>query len=198
MNTNLSTDSYIPLLIPHSDITALHFKGENGYLSVFNIYNEITNNNTLRDLDLFYNHNDRLIHPTDSDGVLWLGDFNQHHPMWEDDANERVFEPEEYIAPFINLLYKWDMLLALPKGIPTLQTSAGNWTRPDNVGRCNTPEDPIQRCDTVPAICPPLADHLPIITYHHHLGPPNPEVILPDNSELPNGRLEQGKRSPRT
>ena len=58
--------------------------------------------------------------------MLWLGDFNRHHPMWEDDANERLFEPEEYLAPLINLLYKWDMLLALPKGIPTLQTAASN------------------------------------------------------------------------
>ena len=53
VNTNLSTDCYIPLLIPHSDITALRFKGDNGFLSVFNIYNEITNNDTLRALDLF-------------------------------------------------------------------------------------------------------------------------------------------------
>ena len=56
------------------------------------------------------------------------------------------------------------MLLALPKGIPTLQTPAGNWTRPDNVWRSHSPEDPIQCCDTVPAIRPPLADHLPIVT----------------------------------
>ena len=164
VNTNISTDCYIPLLIPHSDITALRFKGDNRFLSVFNIYNEITNNDTLRALDLFYDHNNRVIRPTDSDGVLWLGDFNRHHPMWEDDANERLFESEEYITPLINLLYKQDMLLALPKGIPTLQMAAGNWTRPDNVWRCNTPEDPIQRCDTAPTIHPPLADHLLIIT----------------------------------
>ena len=96
--------------------------------------------------------------------------------MWEDDANERLFEPEEYLAPLINLLYKRDMLLALPKGIPTLQTAAGNWTRPNNVWRCNTPEDPIQRCDTVPAIRPPLADHLPIITI---LDLPMPRLSTP-------------------
>jgi hypothetical protein len=93
-----------------------------------------------------------------------LGDFNRHHPIWEDDNNENLFEPEDCIAPLINLLYKFDMLLALPKGKPTLQTSAGNWTRPDNVWRCNTLDDPIICCNTVPAIRPPLADHLPIIT----------------------------------
>ena len=56
------------------------------------------------------------------------------------------------------------MVMALPKGIPTLQTSAGNWTRPDGVWRNSTSADPVLRCDTVPAIRPPLADHLPIIT----------------------------------
>ena len=56
------------------------------------------------------------------------------------------------------------MLLALPKGKQMLQTSASNWTRLDNVWWCNTPDDPILCCDTVPAIHPPLADHLPIIT----------------------------------
>src|ERR1700720_3484819 len=84
--------------------------------------------------------------------------------MWEEDSNEHLFEPEEYISPLIDLLYKNDMLLALPKGIPTLQTPTGNWTRPDNVWRNNTPDNPIIHCDTVPAICPPLADHMPIIT----------------------------------
>ena len=30
----------------HTDIIAICFKGENGYLSFFNVYNGITNNNT--------------------------------------------------------------------------------------------------------------------------------------------------------
>ena len=84
--------------------------------------------------------------------------------MWEDDSNEHLYEPDNFIAPLIQLLYKHDMLLALPKGIPTLQASSGNWTRPDNMWRCNTVDDPVLRSDVVPAIWPPLADHLPIIT----------------------------------
>jgi hypothetical protein len=151
----------------HSDITAVRFKGANGFLSVFNIYNEITNNDTLACLDSFSDLNAHIIRPAVTDCVLWLGDFNRHHPMWEDDSNERLFEPDETISPLIDLLYKNNMVLALPKGIPTLQTSAGNWTRPDNVWRCGSTDNPIQRCDTVPAIRPPLADHMPIITILH-------------------------------
>jgi Endonuclease-reverse transcriptase len=164
INTNLSTDSYISLPILHSDISAVRFRGENSYLSLFNIYNEITNNDTLTCLDLFTDLNSSLIHPTISDCVLWLDDFNCHHLMWEEDSNKRLFEPEEYISPLIDLLYKNDMLLSLPKGIPTFQAPSGNWTRPDNVWHSNTPDNLFVRCDMVPAICPPLADHLPIIT----------------------------------
>jgi ribonuclease HI len=164
INTNISTDCYISLPILHSDITAVRFRGENGFLSLFNIYNEITNNDTLNCLDLFSDLNAPLIRPAISDCVLWLGDFNRHHPMWEDDSNEHLFEPEDYIAPLINLLYKNDMLLSLPKGIPTFQAPSGNWTRPDNVWRCNTSDNLLMRCDTLPAIRPPLADHMPIVT----------------------------------
>ena len=163
INTNLTTDCYSILPIMHSDITAVRFKGDNGFISIFNVYNEITNNDTINYLDSFLDRNALLVQLSAMDSVVWLGDFNRHHPMWEDDSNERLFEPTDYIAPLIDLLYKNDMLLALPKGIPTFQTAARNWTRPDNVWRYNTPDDPVIRCDVVPAIRPPMADHLPIV-----------------------------------
>jgi hypothetical protein len=95
---------------------------------------------------------------------LWLGDFNWHHLIWEVEDNEHRFEVNDFISPLIDLLYKNEMLLALPKGIPTFQMAMGNWTCPDNVWRSNTPDNPITRCDVVSAIRPPLADHMPIIT----------------------------------
>ena len=54
--------------------------------------------------------------------------------------------------------------MALPSGIPTLETALGNWTRPDNVWRSNNPSNPIISCNTKPSIRPPRADHLPIVT----------------------------------
>lgn len=164
INTNLSTDCYTILPLMHSNITAIRFKGNHGYLFVFNIYNEITSNDTLSCLDHFIDLNAPLVCPSNADCVLWLGDFNHHHLMWEDDSDEHLFEPEEYIVPLVDLLYKNDMLLTLPKGIPTLQTPAGNWTRQDNVRHNNTTDNPIVFWNTVPAIHPPLVDHMPIIT----------------------------------
>ena len=127
INTNLSTDCYSILLIMHSDVMAVHFKGANGFLSVFNIYNKITNNDTITCLDSFLTCNEHLIQPSPLDCILWLRDFNRHHPIWEEDANKRLFENEEFISLLIELLYRNQMLLALPKGIPTFQTAAGNW-----------------------------------------------------------------------
>ena len=164
INTNIDTDCYSTIPIPHSDITGVRFKGPNGSLSLINIYNEITNNDTLSCLDLFLNANRRLVRPEVTDHMIWLGDFNRHHPIWEDDINSHLFEPENFITPFLDTLYGNDMLLALPKGIPTFQTNTGRWTRPDNVWRNNSATDPIQRCDVIPNIRPPLADHMPIIT----------------------------------
>ena len=72
----------------YSDITAICFKGDNGYLSLFNIYNEITNNDTIGYLDSFLTRNTHLIRPSVWDSVIWVGDFNRHHPMWEEETNE--------------------------------------------------------------------------------------------------------------
>jgi hypothetical protein len=134
-----------------------------GSLTIINVYNEITNNDTTNWLDLFLTTNPRLVRPSDSDLMIWLGDFNRHHPMWEEDANSHLFEAENVISPLLGLLYRHDMLLALPKGIPTFQTNTGCWTRPDNIWHANSQTDPIQCCDVIPNIRPPLVDHMPII-----------------------------------
>lgn len=152
VNTNISTDCYTILPLMHSDITAVRFKGENCYLSLFNIYNEITNNNTINYLSSFLVRNVHLVWPAITDSIIWLGDFNRHHPIWEDDLNERLFEPADFITPLIDLLYKNEMLLALHKGLPTYQSVAGNRTRPDNIWQCNTLDNPITCCKVVPAI----------------------------------------------
>ena len=111
---------------------------------MLNIYNKITNNDTLNLLDLFLLANPQLVRLELTDHMLWLRDFTRHHPMWEEDDNSHLFEPDHYISPLLDLLYRHNMLLALLKGIPTFQTSAGKWTRPNNVWHSNSTSDLIQ------------------------------------------------------
>ena len=81
VNTNISTDSHMVLPIMNSNVTAVRFQGDHVYLSIFNIYNEITHNNTISSLNSFLDHNLQLVHPSGAVHVLWLSDFNRHHPL---------------------------------------------------------------------------------------------------------------------
>lgn len=164
VNTNIATDSYISLKILNSDISAIRFAGDFGHLSIFNIYNEITNNDDITALTNYLEHSLQIARPTATDHMIWLGDFNRHHELWEPDANANLYTTAEFIQPLLDVLFEHDMIMALPAGIPTLFTPAGNWTRPDNVWRNRTADDPIVRCHTQPAWRPAKADHLPIIT----------------------------------
>ena len=168
----------------NSDVTAVRFHGDHGYLSIFNIYNEITNNDTVSALDSFLDRNMQLMHPLGTDHVLWLGDFNQNHLLWEEETNHHLYESEDYISPFIDLLYKHDTVLELPKEIPIYQTCTGNWTRPDSIWRTATSDDPITLCDVQPSIRPPAADHLPIVTVVNLL---LPHSIAPPTLDFCNG-----------
>ncbi|KAF8193037.1 hypothetical protein BJ912DRAFT_848774 [Pholiota molesta] len=53
---------------------------------------------------------------------------------------------------------------ALPKGIPTIRNSAGNYTRPDNVFVSSDITEWIMECRTQQKDKPPTADHFPIVT----------------------------------
>lgn len=93
INTNITTDSYTQLDIPSSDITAICFKGLFGNLSLFNIYNNCTHNNTLLDTANYLSTHP----PTPLDNMLWLGDFNRHHPLWEPAENRHLNSSEDSI-----------------------------------------------------------------------------------------------------
>ena len=143
VNTNISTDSYASLHIPHSDITAIHLKGDFRHCSIFNIYNNCTNNSSITALHNYLNTSLDTTLSTPTDHMLWLGNFNRHHPMWEENRNYRLFSPSHLIDPLIDFIVNHNMTLALPLGIPTYETALRNWTRPDIVWCLNNPVDPL-------------------------------------------------------
>ncbi|KIK02005.1 hypothetical protein K443DRAFT_97612 [Laccaria amethystina LaAM-08-1] len=54
------------------------------------------------------------------------------------------------------------MEMALPKGIPTIKNTQGNYTRPDNIFCSAEIEDWVTQCTTLPGETPLKADHFPI------------------------------------
>jgi len=93
INTNISTDAYTQLDVPSSDITAACFIGPYSNLTLFNIYNNCNHNDSLLDIAGYLSSNP----PTPSDNMLWLGDFNRHHPLWESPVNRHLNSSEDKI-----------------------------------------------------------------------------------------------------
>ena len=136
VNSKLSTNSWKQIPFPSRDVVITQFIGTQGTCTLFNIYNDGTHDRTIEELERFIATNIREVRPTVNDHMIWLGDFNRHHPLWDEERNGHLFTNSalESAQKLISLLADYGMTQSLPKDIPTLQSSSsGNWTRPDDV-----------------------------------------------------------------
>ena len=134
---------------------------------MLNVYNDRTHNRTLEELSRFLMQNATKVHPSQDDHMFWLGDFNRHHPMWDEEQNSHLFTTSvlNSAQKLLDLLADFSMVQALPKDIPMLQSSSsGNWTRPDNIFCTDHSEEILVLCTTDPGQRGPKMDHVPILT----------------------------------
>jgi endonuclease/exonuclease/phosphatase family metal-dependent hydrolase len=169
VNTRLETKNWKILDIPHTnDITAIQIKGTYGKISIFNVYNECThsrNENIFRD---YLAAQRELVIDGNDTHMIWAGDFNRHHPLWDDDKDTHLFTTQALrnAEGIINLLAEHDMEMSLPKGIPTLQhMRSKKYSRPDNVFCSTTLQPFVIKCEVMAKYRPTCTDHFPIETY---------------------------------
>ena len=93
ISTAISTDNWEQFDFPSGDVTAITIKGEWGKITMFNIYNDSNNNETINQLKHFHRSRPNVTNQAEAGAVhiLWLGDFNQHHPNWDDPNDTRLF-----------------------------------------------------------------------------------------------------------
>src|SRR6266481_8820567 len=104
---------------------------------------------------------------SEEDHMVWCGDFNHHHPLWDEERNKHLFTASASAATqtLITLLEDNNMVMLLPKGTPTLQSMATkNWTRVDNVFATANTESAVVICDTDPRLRGPGMDHILVLT----------------------------------
>ena len=165
VNTNLPTDCYEQIQFRSTDVTGIRIKTDAGPVTLINAYNDCTHNETIEVITNYLSSTfpDDLI--PDNEHVIMAGDFNRHHSWWEEERNTHLTSSETLIQPLLDLLYRFDLRMALPADIPTLQAlSTGNWTRPDNVWCTSQTTDHFLQCDTDPGLRGPNTDHLPILS----------------------------------
>ena len=168
VNKRLDTMDWVELAVPGSnDITAIQLRGTYGYLSIFNIYNDCTHSESEVALKRFIRNNADQVLATENHHMIWAGDFNRHHLMWDRDEDTHLFttQANDLAEGLIELLATYDMDMALPKGIPTLQHMVtGRYSRPDNVFCTQRISELITKCEVIPSIRPTSTDHFPIVT----------------------------------
>jgi hypothetical protein len=114
----------------------MQIHGDFGTIRVLNVYNDCNHNNALAVIRDHLNDPASKICPQLPLRYILAGDFNRHHPLWDEVRNHHLFTTEnlDLTQPLLTLLDAYHMKMVLPQDIPTLRALAtGNYTRVDNV-----------------------------------------------------------------
>jgi ribonuclease HI/exonuclease III len=167
VNRKISTNNWDEIPLGSTDVTGVCIHGVFGAIYLLNIYNDCENNRSLGVVKDFMRGRGARVRVGDNERYIWLGDFNRHHPIWDEERNAHLFTRRalEAAQPLLDLIGRYDMHMALPKDIPTLEACATkNFTRVDNVFCSAELVDTFVSCDTFPQWRPQKTDHMPIIS----------------------------------
>jgi len=152
-----------------SDITVVQLHMVRGKLLIINMYNKGCQQQGMKQATQLLRARARCDNAGTSDHhIIWVGDFNLHHPMWDEGRDLHLFMREnlEKSQGFIDAITEFDLQMALPKDIPTLHTLLlGNYMRPDNVFTSSSLINDIIVCGTWPNECLARSDHIPVVTH---------------------------------
>ncbi|KAJ8456811.1 hypothetical protein ONZ45_g18570 [Pleurotus djamor] len=165
VNDRISTDDYEQVSIPNTgDVTAVKISCNLGDLHIFNVYNDGHHN---RALEILRSETDKIHDDEPDPMIMWAGDFNRHHELWDDEKDRRLFTQQARLLaqPLVDMIGDFAMEMVLEKGIPTLRHKAWKtYLRVDNVFVSEELTDRILVCETKPNDTPISADHYPIDT----------------------------------
>jgi hypothetical protein len=117
-------------------VTGIQLCGDFGIIHIINIYNDCEHNGSLEVVKEYMRGRVREQVEGGRVRYIWLGDFNRHHPLWDEERNAHLFTTAalEATQPLLNMIARYSMKMALPKDIPTLEASSTkNYTWVDNV-----------------------------------------------------------------
>ena len=168
---NLLTDGWEQIDFPSGDVMAIRIKGSWGKLTIFNIYNDCNHDDTLDLLKRYHRERYReLLGNTEMQNkhhLVWIGDFNMHHPCWDTMGNNSLFTTEalEKAETLIQIVAEVGLELALPAGTPTHEHNVTKrWSRLDQVFVTEHTLEAMTQCEALPAEQGLNTDHFPIIS----------------------------------
>ncbi|QRV96409.1 Reverse transcriptase (RNA-dependent DNA polymerase) [Ceratobasidium sp. AG-Ba] len=161
LNPNISSNSWEQIDCPSADVTAVRLKINKDSIIIIHMYNPCDSNASLLHIETL------IKNKMAGELLILLGDFNRHHPTWDEDRNSHLFTRAnlDLAQELLDLVSDGDLDMVLPKDIPTLEANnSGNYTRPDNVFASFALTEKLVSCDTEPGNRVDCTDHLPIKT----------------------------------
>jgi hypothetical protein len=123
LRATICTDNWLQINFPSGDVTAIQLTGPWGKLNIFNIYNDCDHNKTITALSKFQCEQSDVLEKVTvgSAHTIWLGDFNRHHPHWDNHDDTCLFTKDaiKVAEILIEATAEAGLELALPRGIPT-------------------------------------------------------------------------------
>ena len=167
IRNNILTEQWKQVDFPSGDVTIVQLGRNWGELMLFNIYNDCENNDTINQLETFTQTHTAASgwNREDTKPVIWMGDFNQHHPHWDNPANTRLFTRKalDNAELLISTVAGLGLDLALPHSIPThLHNVTKKWTRLDQVFVSEDHIDSVVTCNVLSDTPGINTDHIPI------------------------------------
>lgn len=169
IRADIHTNSWSQIDFESGDVTVVKLKGAWGTLTLLNIYNDCEHDHTIEQIKTFQRaaHDEAQAHQSEDEHTVWLGDFNRHHPHWDNTSDIRLFTREAIskAEKLISAIADAGLDLALPPKIPTHKHNVSKkWSRLDHVFISEHSLDAIISCEVITNDLSPNTDHLPIVT----------------------------------
>ena len=168
VQAQISTDSWNQLDFLSSDVMVVQLSSVWGKLMIFNIYNEGECNNTINLLTKYQKDNHQSLKSSHVGAAhqIWLGDFNRHHPYWDDPRDLRLFTDATMGAAksLIEVVADTGLDMALPGGILThCHNVTKCWSRLDHIFITKMSTGTVIACNVLTDHRGINTDHVPIL-----------------------------------
>ncbi len=169
IRADVSTENWNQVEFPSSDVTVIQISRHWDKITVFNIYNDGEGDDTIKLLTDYHHRNRATLEWAEAGEahIIWLGDFNRHHPAWDSLEDHRLFTNEamEATEKLIKAVADAGLDMALPSGTPTHKHNATKqWSRLDQVFLSDHSSNLLISCNTQPEMRGINTDHLLILT----------------------------------
>jgi len=91
INKRILTNKWSQINLTSSDVTAIQMQTPSGPVILINMYNDARNSEGVWKVMQYLQHKGWDQNPRWLTHLIWLGDFNTHHLMWDEDRNSQLF-----------------------------------------------------------------------------------------------------------